>query len=260
MPKVRFTGRIFPHAIQLSVKDHPQINWKDVENDLDMTFTIGIDGNAVTVDCEVNKFDPALHITPLFMRAFDLARATVDLVGFCTGYGFTVVFETFTSPTGVTTPFGAYDPSLSALCTAFKMGVFSAALEENDFHKVLTIVSTDWRIFRALRDLIEAITLPHESAVNCARAIEGLRNIIASNPSRRQAWREMRDTLNISEDYLKLITDVSIAPRHGDHTHVPGAKTKEITRRSWIIMNRFLEYKKRNEGPLPSADFPVLTA
>jgi hypothetical protein len=33
----------------------------------------------------------------------------------------------------------------------------------------------------------------------------------------------------------------------------------EISRRAWVIMNRFFEYKKRNAGSLPLADFPPLT-
>jgi hypothetical protein len=258
MLRVRFSGRIFPTGVNLSVADHPQINWHDDENDFDITFTTTIQNNVVTVDCDVSRYDPTL-ITALYMRAFDLARATVDLAAFNSGYGFAVVFETFTSPTGETTPIGAYDASLAPLCTAYRMGVQPATEEENDFHKVLVIVSTDWRIFRALRHLIEAITLPHEAATHCARAIEALRHIIAPNEQPRQAWPKLRDALNISEDYLKMITDVSIAPRHGDPTHVPGKTTIEITRRAWKIMDRFFEYKKRNVGPLPLVDFPLLT-
>lgn len=259
MPKVRFAGRIFPQVVQLSVKDHPQINWKDDENDLDISFAISIQNGTVTVDCDVNKFDPALHLTSLYMRAFDLARATVDLTAFCTGYGFTVLFEKFTSPSGEITDLAPYDPRLAELCTAFKMGVSPLSVDENDFHKVLVIVSTDWRLFHALRDLIEAVTLPHESATNCARAIEKLRHVIAPNQPRGQAWRTLRNALNISESYLKMITDISTGPRHGDPAHIAGKITVEISSRAWIIMNRFFEYKKRNAGPLPLADFPLLT-
>jgi hypothetical protein len=258
MPKVRFAGRIFPAGVQLSVADHPQINWHDDENNLDITFKISIQNSALTVDCDVTRFDQAL-IIPLYMRAFDLARATVDLAAFSSGWGFVVVFETFTSPTGVTTFFGTYDPSLAALCTAYQMEVKAANIEENDFHKILVIVSTDWRVFRALRHLIEAITLPHEAATHCARAIEALRHIIAPNEQPKQSWPKLRNTLNISEDFLKMITDVSTGPRHGDPTRIPGTTTVEITRRSWKIMNRFFDYKKRNSGPLPIREFPLLT-
>jgi hypothetical protein len=259
MPRVRFAGRIFPTGVHLSVAGHPQISWHDDQNELDITFTIAIENNIVTVDCDVSRFDSTL-ITPIYMRAFDLARATVDLAAFSSGWGFVVVFETFTSPTGATTSFGAYDPSVAALCTAYQMGVKASTIEENDFHKVLAIVSTDWRIFRALRHLIEAITLPHEAATHCARAIEALRHVISPNEQPRPAWLKLRNTLNISEDYLKMITDVSTGPRHGDPIHITGRTTTEITQRAWKVMNRFFEYKKRDGGPLPRAEFPLLTS
>ena len=202
MPRVRFSGTIFPTGVNLSVADHPQINWHDDENQLDITFTITIQNNAVKVDCDVSRFDPTL-ITALYMRAFDLARATVDLAAFNSGYGFVLVFETFTSPTGETAPVGAYDPRLAPLCTAYQMGGTPSTAEENDFHKVLTIVSTDWRIFRALRHLVEAITLPHESATHCARAVEALRHIVAPDEEPRRAWPIFREKLNISKEYQR---------------------------------------------------------
>ncbi len=261
MPVIRFDGRVLPAAIQVSVQDHPSINWKDAEEDLDIKFTISIRNGIVSVECEVEKFDQDVHMVRIFMRAFDLARATVDLVAFNSGYGLTVVFDTFTSPSGVTSPFVSHDPRLVPLCTAFRLGEQATDLATNNFHQTLLIVALDWRVAHALRGLIEAITLPHESAVNCARSIEGLKNIIAvPGLSKGQAWKAMREALNLSEPYLKLITDVSTGPRHGDHSHVPGTITVEITQRSWVIMNRFLEYKKRGSQPLALADFPILTA
>lgn len=259
MPRVRFIGRVFPSEVRLTVADHPQITWHDDQNNIDTIFTITIQNNTITVDCETNRFDPSL-VTFLYMRAFDLARATVDLAAFSSGYGFIVIIETITTPDGQTTTIAAYDPSLAALCKAYQIGVVPATTTDNDFQKVLLLVSTDWRIFRTLRHLIEAITFPHEAGRNCANAIEALRHIIAPNQPSGQAWRNFRNALNISEDYLKMITDVSTGPRHGDPTHIPGPTITEITRRSWRVMNRFFEYKNRNSGPLPLTDFPLLTA
>ena len=258
MPTIHFGGRILPTVIQISIKDHPTINWTDSELDLDMAFKISIENGEVRVACELSEFDQSEHLARIYMRAFDLVRATVDLTSFSTGYGLSVLIDSFTDTSGVTTPFVPYDPTKAALCTAFTMTP-ATTIDANEFHKVLIIVLTDWRIFRALRELIEAITLPHESSVNCARGIEALRHIIAApNSTRIQSWTDMRNALNLSESYLKLITDVSTGPRHGDPVHIPGTITTEITRRAWIIMNRFLEYKKRESKPLPLTDFPIL--
>ena len=62
----------------------------------------------------------------------------------------------------------------------------------------------------------------------------------------------------LSEQYLRSITDYGIAPRHGDHQFVATDQVRVIACRSWIVMNRFLEYKKRGSQPLPLAEFPLL--
>jgi len=68
----------------------------------------------------------------------------------------------------------------------------------------------------------------------------------------------MRDNLNVSQQFLEFITDHSIGPRHGDVLDIPFSIINELIRRSWIVMNRFLEFKKRGDQKLPSSDFPLL--
>jgi len=122
------------------------------------------------------------------------------------------------------------------------------------------LVVADPALFQALDDLIVSITLPHHSPVNCARAVEGLRHLIAApGASASQAWEQMRDALRLDRTFLQLITDTSTAPRHGNRAYIPGATTTETVRRSWIVMDRFLAYRKRGNTPRPVAEFPVLT-
>jgi len=258
MPIIKFSGRILPTVIQISISDHPAIEWLDDERNNQISFKITIHQGVIGVECSLSKFEADIDLVRIYMRAFDLVRATVDLTCFSTGYGLSVILDAYTNPEGVTSPFVSHDPRLGDLCTAFDMTPASS-VESNTFHKVLTIVLTDWRIFRILRQLIEANTVPHESSVLCARAVEGIRHLLASpGASTKKSWEDMRGRLNLSVDYLKLITDVSTAPRHGDSAHIAGPTTVEITKRAWTVMNRFLEYKKRADQPLPVTEFPVL--
>jgi hypothetical protein len=110
----------------------------------------------------------------------------------------------------------------------------------------------------ALNDLVTANTLPHYSPVTCARTIEGLRHLIAPGLQPKDGWSSLRQNLNIDENYLKFITDHSKGPRHGDPQHIPGAITTDIITRTWVIMNRFLEYRKRGNDALPISEFPML--
>jgi hypothetical protein len=51
----------------------------------------------------------------------------------------------------------------------------------------------------------------------------------------------------------------SIEPRFGKRkVPLPLAEENEMIIKAWTIMNRFLEYKKRGDRPLPISDFPLL--
>lgn len=76
---------------------------------------------------------------------------------------------------------------------------------------------------------------------------------------KKQGWSAMRQNLNIDVGYLSFITDESKGPRHGNRTGIKQTAFREVIRRSWSIMDRFLEYKKRGDKQLPLADFPLLT-
>jgi hypothetical protein len=187
----------------------------------------------------------------VYIRALDLCRASVDVVAFTKGWGLTVLLEAFVDPNGERSSIFFKDDSLAPLCTALTL--------TDAFDQVHGMVLQEASLFMALDDLIVAITLPHVSPVNCARAMDRLKHLIALPESKdKHAWQQMRDTLHVSEEYLKFITDHSTGPRHGRPGHTPGSVTMEITRRAWILMNRYFEYRKRGSKPLSTSDFPLL--
>ena len=99
----------------------------------------------------------------------------------------------------------------------------------------------------------------HVAPVNCARAMDRIKHLIASPGSTdAQAWRQMREALHIDEDYLKFITEASKGPRHGRPGHTPGIETTEATRRAWSVMNRYFEFVKRGRTPLATHQFNIL--
>jgi hypothetical protein len=253
MPTVELTGKVLPSVMNIAVNDIPPVNWTAAEIGLTMCFALRIENSTVSVKCKLNRFNDA-DIHPIYIRALDLARGAVDLVAFAAGVGLTVTLDTFINPDGGSTPILLKDDRLSTLCTAFRINAPDGA-----FVHVLTLVLKEPSLFMALNDLITAITLPHHAPTNCARAIERLRNLIAPNRSRKNGWSDLRQSLQIDRNYLEFITTHSEGPRHGDPTHIPGTVTTEVTRRSWVIMNRFLEFRKRGGSPLSISEFPMLT-
>jgi hypothetical protein len=110
-----------------------------------------------------------------------------------------------------------------------------------------------------MHELIEAITLPGLVAINCGRALDGLRNIILPNDTdRRSGWIKLQDELNLGKGFREFVMKISIPPRHGDRTDIPASVSQDILERSWKIMNRFIEYRRRGNQPLPISEFPPL--
>jgi hypothetical protein len=205
----------------------------------------------VDVECKLNRYTSENLVT-VYMRALDICRASVHLASFRMGYGLTVVLEALVDPSGSRSAILPKDDVLASLCTAFTL--------TDGFDAVHAMVLEDWRLFGVLNDLIEAITLPHISLVNCARAVERLRYLIALPDSNtKSAWKQMRDALRIDEVYLRFITDHSTDPRHGRPVYVPGRVTTEVAHRAWTVMNRYFEYRKNGSSPLSANDFPLLT-
>lgn len=232
----------------------PEITWRWDERNLDLHFKSFINFSFIAVHCEFEGEYQEEYFDELYKRSFDLARAAVNLVAFATGYGLTVILENVIRPDGTPSVITLQDEALVSHCTAFSL----TPQRTPDFEAVMQIVMTEPAIFRLLNDLIESITLPHIAPVNCGRVIDGINRLISPRRGRKVAWPLMQQALNLSQAFLEPISELAKGPRHGDMAFIPGNKANEITRRTWIIMNRFLEYRKRGNHQLKAPEFPNL--
>ncbi|MBA8735482.1 hypothetical protein [Chromobacterium violaceum] len=241
------------NAVNISVGHDPVVNWDSPDIDLTMAFKIKVLNSQIDITCELNRWSEDL-LPHIYMRAFDLSRASVDVVAFAMESGLSVHLHTLIRPDGTSTPLLFNDLRLPSLCSAYNLS--------EGFDEIHSMVLLSPNLFMAFNDLIQSITLPHKSLVNCARAIERIRNLITpgkgkNKAANKAAWVAMCDALRIDATYLKYITDHSKAPRHGESSHTPGDITNEVVARSWSVMNRYLEYRKAG-GVLPSS-LPQLT-
>jgi hypothetical protein len=247
---VRFRGRVLPESMQVTVNFTPTVHWKADELMYEVDIVCRVNESVVCIECILSDWKIE-YFPDLYRRALDLCRAQVDVVGFKMAYGLTVLLDTVEAPDGTVTPIVPNAPYLEGICTAFSL--------ENGFDDVCMQVLQRPLLFMAIRELITAISLPHVSLVECARAMDRIKNMLAPPGSKDKiAWSWMRETLRIDEAYLKYITDASADPRHGQAGHTSGSVTTEVTRRAWVIMNRYLEYLVRGERPLDPATYPVL--
>jgi hypothetical protein len=251
MPDIVLTGRVLPETVQISVGGLPAVNWKIPEADLEISLQLEIQGSKITVRCNASRFDPPKDVVPIWLRSFDLARMTVDLLGFSEGRALTVVLDSITDDAGKTTPIEAKVPALARYVTS---------VTDSTYGDVWELIVKEPAIFLGLNDLVTTIALPHHGPVNAARVVEGLTHLVAGDAAKpSERWQALREALNLDRDFLQPISDISTEPRHGNRTHIPGHLVDQVVTRAWMIMNRFLEYKLKGCVPLPLTEFPLLT-
>lgn len=256
MPTVQFLGHVLPLTLRLSFQNIPPVRL-EAHDGLTAEITIHLNQSRIEVICETNRFNDS-DLGYLYIRTFDITRATVNIVAFATGYGLSLHLHQFVDPTGYVGPLNIQHLELARYCTAYKMNA-GTEQEKKDITQICSIVFlSDPALYVALNDLVESITFPHGAPVNCARAMDALRNLPAPGLPKEQGWSIMHAALHIDLPYVKFISKQSRGPRHADHAYMPEGTVKAIVERSWIIMNRYLELRKRN-NQLPFDEFPLLT-
>lgn len=258
MDTIRFTGRVLPKRVVDLDVTFPQMEWDVSETGATYKILLKliISKSLVYLDVLTPTYAEA-HFDIYYVYAIRLLQTAIGMVSFSTGIALTIVLEKAVKPNGTITTLLIHDPRLAPLCKSFKP-------TENDtdaFAKLFNIVFSDPNIMMAMHDLAESIRVPDVGIVNCARVMDRIKHSLSPTDTISDAdkWEFMRETLNLSEPYIKEVTSTSRSPRHGRVSYIDGTQTNKVLSRSWIIMDRFLEYRKRGSIKLPIADFPLLT-
>jgi len=217
---------------------------------LQMSFYADFRGGSVSVNCETNRLESNEDLIALHNRALDIAKTGLDLITFATGRPYIIIFDKYTDKDNETKAFSLSQDDIAAFCTAVKPG--------DVYLQVFQLLISEPPIFYALRDLVEAISTMRRVPINCARVVDTLRHQMTPNGSPASSWAAMRSSLQISEPYLKFITDHSKGWRHGNYEIFPTGVMQDLTQRTWIIMDRYIEFRKRGKGQLPLSEFPFL--
>jgi hypothetical protein len=254
MKMIQFSGRVLPPSYEITLDPIPQVSCFFPDFNMRVGFRVAVRESIVTVDCYCPEFDPDVHFIPIYIRAIDVARAPIDVFAFGKGLGFFLIIDSMKNSDGTISPLPLMDPSLEALATAI------TRLSPEKFRELLGQVMLEPALYRLLRDLNRVLTETHVAPQCAFRAIEGIRHLISPNEANKiKSWERLRSLLRISRSYLSLVTDHSIAPRHGQTVHVPGRIQADLVQRAWSITNRYFEFRLRGGiEPLPESEFPTL--
>ena len=220
-------------------------------------FNLQIVASVIDVECVVESYDPTDDQSLLLIRAFQFTRSLTDCLAFTSGEGLTIIFDDLIEPDGNCKHIRFANDNLSRLAVTFN---HSDTTGERSLAAMFALVGAEPALFLALNDLITAVSTPGLVAINCGRAIEGLRSILMpDDETRTTGWEVFRHVLNLDRSYTDYITKASVAPRHGNKVAVPGeAENKQLLEYSWTTMDRFLAFRKEGSIPLPLSRFPML--
>jgi hypothetical protein len=258
MPTIRYLGTVMPIHARTTLTNIPVIAWAPSDPaEPPIDFSLQIINSIISVRCSVSNFEET-DLTDLYWRVIALVRVAVDLLSFSTGSGLTPIIHTIVRPNGKHEPLTIHHNYLGALCTAFGTG--SPGVTNPNFDQIFRMVVEDPGLFLVLNDLTSSITHDQQALTNCARAMDGIRNLITpeQRESREPSWIAMRENLNLQKAYLRFISDASARVRHANRNYIPPRIVGEVYKRSWTVVNRYLEYRKGGNLRLSTDRFPLL--
>lgn len=253
---VTLSGRVNPGVWPITLPDLPEVKWPLEYDNVIATFNVHIHHAQLKVTCSMEIYEDK-YFTDIYRKSLDLARACIDTFAFASGAGLSVSLDkvSFDGSAPQTITFSS-PPELYRECTVIPFSELGV-LQYADYIAILHIVISEPAIFILLNHLIACISMHHVVPANCGRVIDGLRKLV--DPSKPEiAWLTFREALNLDISYLALIAENSKGPRHGEQVRIEGSIVGEIQKRTWAVMNRFLEYKKRSSQKLPIVEFPLL--
>jgi hypothetical protein len=250
MPVVKFNGYITPPLLNIELKHGPVTVQDPTMGSASIGFSIT--GSDIAAECDILTVNDNT-MTVLHWHVIAMCGVTVDAIAFSLGIGATVIIDKCELPDGRKGPIGLKDDALKAACSV-------------SYQDVFTIGSKEGAIFKLLQDLVVTASRPLDAPVNCARVVEGFRKLMYPIPADQEPdkgrdsreWTFMQENLNFQTSYLRFVTDLSKGPRHG---HVGPMIVSDIGKtrlHAWNVTNRFLEFRKRGNMPLPKSDFTLL--
>ena len=209
MSKIVFEGRISPplrivtlgHELRDVCMTHPDPSQT-------IKLSMRIVESRITVSCETSEINDGIRMAA-HSGACNLANSAANILAFRHGFLLSAAIETASVDGGPVLPINRRYIEVEGLCTSFT--------DDDDRFGNLLLTIGSGPLMLVMNDLIESIRTPYSIALNCGRAIESIRHLIAPTKERSQAWEEMCSALNLDRTYVEALTKHSIPARHGEH-------------------------------------------
>jgi hypothetical protein len=252
MPIIRYLGKITPTDVNVTLASIPYGTSNHLHFGLECKWELRIVDSSVAVALELNKFDLDQHLQPTINFAQDIAKIAASLLSLQHGIAFELILEKLILPNG---------EMKWVYCKEQEFPKYMTAIHKQEgFNQAIVLAISNHTLSMILRDITDGLRSNYQGVIGAARAMDGICNhFVPDGMTRKDGWPLMQKALNASENYIKSITRRSEGPRHANWDDYSAEKeNREAAERAWILVNRFLEYRKRGDQPLPSSDFPFL--
>lgn len=249
-PAVQFFGRVYPAGLTINA-NAPDVVYRSHDGAINGTIDVVVVNSEVSASWRTSDYDRK-NLWPFWAHAQRITVAIVNLIAFRGGFAATVILDRYREENGFEDGISFVEPKVAAL---------SPILESDDgLRSVFSILANEQRLMVVLGDLIAGLWSQDHKVINCARSVEAIRQLVAGySLTPKQQWPIFNDALNLNRDYVDLIMNHSKDPRHGKKPVSSPEEVTEIMKRTWIIFNRYFEYKLRGEQNLDTSIFPMLS-
>ena len=246
MQTLIYEGKIEPDVVPLTLDYRPRIRRQETEDAPEAEFEVTVFVGRVRVRVTTRAID---ETTPhnLYFPAWDIARTYIETAGFIRAIPYSVVLDRVILPDGASQQFAFGDRSLAA----------THDFDDDDLEALSDLTLIDLKSGLALSDVLMTLGRAHYSPIACGRVADSIARLISPTDNRAQQWVNLRNALRVDEAYVRSLSEVSKASRHGDRIEVSAATNNETAHRAWTLLGRYLRF--RIEGKLDPERYPKLS-
>lgn len=251
MTKWTFFGKIHPERAHATLGEPISGEMQQPDFGFEYRFRVIISWAQIIVDLEIIKGE--VDLLTLRNTARDCAGTLIDLMSYASGCYLQI--EIISAVCRDNDGWQIFGVEIPALVTS------NNPLRKRELDSDLIIaVAGNPHAALVLRDFHKAMDDPIGTGFFCYRAIEAMMQSIKTDQTKndKQAWERLNQTLSLDRSVSEKIKAHADMPRHGKPYSMTDNDRSTVLLMTDEIIRRFLEYIRRDSGPLPVAEFPLL--
>jgi hypothetical protein len=245
MQTLIYEGKIEPEAVPLTLDYRPKLIRQETETAPEAEFEVTVFVGRVRVRVITSVADEEVA-GDLYFAAWDVARTFVETAGFIKGIPYSVSLDRVILPNGKVRSYVFGDRSLAAMHD----------FTDDDLEAISDITLADLKYGLLLSDILMTLGKAHYSPTACGRVADSVARLISPDADRAEQWNNLRRKLRVDEAYIRSLSEVSKASRHGDRIEVDAVTNQKTAHRAWELVGRYLRY--RLNGELDPEYYPLL--